>query len=79
VIEKTGLPKGSPLFVWEYFQYRAFQSLDPSSENKVLITANEEMQMIRHDHIATNRSAEIALGSLGEENECGMNFFASQT
>jgi hypothetical protein len=37
------------------------------------------MHVIRHDHIATNRSAEIALGSFGEENECGMNFFASQT
>jgi hypothetical protein len=37
------------------------------------------MHMIRHDHIATNGSAEVALGSLGEENECGMNFFASQT
>jgi hypothetical protein len=35
--------------------------------------------MIRHDHIATNRDAEVALGSLGEEKECGMNFFASQT
>jgi hypothetical protein len=37
------------------------------------------MDMIRHNHIATNRSREIALGSLGEENECSMNFFASQT
>jgi hypothetical protein len=31
------------------------------------------MHMIRHDHIATNRSAEIALASLGKKNESRMD------
>jgi hypothetical protein len=36
------------------------------------------MYVVRHDHIAANRNTEVPLGSLDKENECRMNFVASQ-
>src|SRR6266404_6564554 len=37
MIKKSGLPKGAWLLLWKCLRHRSLQSLDPITENKVLI------------------------------------------
>ncbi len=59
MIKKSGLPKGAWLLLWKCLRHRSLQSLDPITENKVLIATNKKMEMVRHDHIPTESDIEL--------------------
>ncbi len=59
------------------FGQRLFQHSNPSAQKKIRAATDKQMDMVRHDHIATNRNIELVCLSLGKENECSMNFIAS--
>jgi hypothetical protein len=79
VVEEPFLPNlCAPSRPITRFGQRLFQHSDPSAQNEIRSAADKQMYVVRHDHIATNRNTEVPLGWLDKENECRMNFVASQ-
>ncbi len=79
VIEESFLPN---LYVSSRQHNRFAQRLlghsNPSPQNEIRSATNKQMYIIRHDHIATNRNPEVALGFPRKENERRMNLIESQ-
>ena len=63
---------------WKMFSIVLALTLDPVTQNKALIATNKQMQMIRHNHIATYSDVEGLLGTLGKKNERSMDLILCQ-
>ena len=63
VVEEAGLPKMIPGL--QRNRYCSFQSSDPLSQADVRIDSDEEVNVIRHDHVPSDCGVEFVEGSIG--------------
>jgi hypothetical protein len=54
VIKEAFLPNAAIILSSDRFSQELLEKLDPISEQKAFAAGYEKMQMIRHNHIATN-------------------------
>src|SRR5207249_11539530 len=57
---------------------RLFEQTRPVSESEFRSSADEEMDMLGHDHVSTDGNIEVALGSPGKKDEGGVDLIAGQ-
>src|SRR5438270_9390620 len=58
---------------------RLFQRTNPAAESEFRSSADEEMDMLGHDHVSTDGDIEVVLSSPGENDEGGVDIIAGQT
>jgi hypothetical protein len=63
VVEEAGLPNIIPGL--QRNRYCSFQSAHPLSQADVWIDSDEEVNMIRHDHVSSEHRVEFVEGSIG--------------
>jgi hypothetical protein len=52
---------------------RAFRSTDPWRKHKIRITSNKKVNVIRHDHVATNGDVMLVDGTRAIGHECSLD------
>ena len=55
-----------------------FEYTNPATESEFRSSADEEMDMLGHDHVSTDGNIEVALGSPGKKDEGGVELIAGQ-
>ena|GEM_PF-3844502 len=65
MIKEPGLPQRSIWLFRKSNRHCAFKPFYPISQNEVVITANEQVQVIWHNYISDNRDVELRNASVG--------------